>query len=466
MNDQRMAPHNGEAERAVLGAVLMNGALFSVAAEILRPDDFFLSSNVKIFRGMAKVQTPGAIDLITLAGAIHPDGKLGEVGGKGYLTSLIDGLPRYDEKAVQHYSELVKDCSMRREAIRQATAIINKAYSGEEEAEQLIIQGARKIECIADGGVDRDEIGDPTIIWDGVHQKETSDEKLTRHVATGMPFDMNLGDGALAPGELMVIAGTPGQGKTTVALNIACWAAVHQQRRILIESFEMTKEELINKLIMIRHGLPKRDTTAAARSEFYWRYSEGLDEKLYISAPEDSDFDRMVNRIRRHHRKHDLNMVIVDHLHLLDLAGNFYSQDLKIGTITRRLKMLAKELNLPIILLSQLSRDSRKEKRSPQLHDLRDSGRIEQDANHIVFLHSATLADAGAKRPAELDDYRMYLAKCRNGRLGSWAMRYVLVNQRIGWELMPEWDFRSEEPTKLIDMAEGEQPDLLQEDVL
>lgn len=277
---------------------------------------------------------------------------------------------------------------------------------------------------------------------------------------------MNLGDGALAPGELMVIAGTPGQGKTTVALNIACWAAVHQQRRILIESFEMTKEELINKLIMIRHGLPKRDTTAAARSEFYWRYSEGLDEKLYISAPEDSDFDRMVNRIRRHHRKHDLNMVIVDHLHLLDLAGNFYSQDLKIGTITRRLKMLAKELNLPIILLSQLSRDSRKEKRSPQLHDLRDSGRIEQDANHIVFLHSATLADAGAKRPAELDDYRMYLAKCRNGRLGSWAMRYVLVNQRIGWELMPEWDFRSEEPTKLIDMAEGEQPDLLQEDVL
>ena len=481
-NDQfttfnRLAPQSLEAERAVLGAILMEATLYASAAEILTPDDFYLEAHRLMFRAMGKVGTPGAIDMVTMVAALGGKQGVEKAGGKSYISSLVDGLPRYSN--IDEYAVIVKKHAMRRRGISEGTRLINACYAGEEEAEDLLIKAARRIECITDDGL-REEIEEPSRIWEIRHKMENDEDTKKHLVPTGMPFDTLAGEGALAPGELMVVAAPPGGGKTSFMLNIAAFVSTHIRKKVHIESFEMTGLELMDRLIQIRFNLTKRDARAAAKSDFFLKYSAELDDRVFISAPENSDFDRMISRVRKQHRVEGFNLLCVDHLGLMHREGNYQRHDLMVGSMTRTLKMLAKELQIPIILLSQLNRSANREGRVPELYDLRDSGNIEQDANHVVFLWSNTLMNPNKReakpsdsedykktrgKPPELDDYQMYLAKCRNGRTRIMPMTYALVTQQMRWSGMDSYDFRMMEPTKLADMAAGEQASLTEDEL-
>ncbi|MCG8092870.1 MAG: replicative DNA helicase, partial [Candidatus Thiodiazotropha endolucinida] len=378
-------PHNTQAECAVIGGVLLSNTKFPVVTEILQAEDFYLKVHQDIFRAMLDLDAKRQpIDLVTLAGQLEAAGKIEDVGGIPYLTQIADQTP--SAANIRAYARSVKENSVRRQLIGVGSSIVEAATSRTDpidivnDAETVFVKlteqqsesGPRLISEIADDGY-----------LDELDSRSTSQN---RGLLTGF-VDFDKLTRGLRPGQFVVIAARPSLGKTTLALNISENVAIRLQKTVLVFSLEMERSELLDKLVSSTGQIPLADVLGGVLSGGNLSEAIGSIKKapLFI----DDTGGLFINQIRaralRIKRKHGLSMVIVDYLQLVRAKAETRFQE--VSEISRALKALAKELQVPIIALSQLSRDieSRPGGR-PRLSDLRESGQLEQDADLVAFL--------------------------------------------------------------------------------
>ncbi len=390
---ERPLPQNIEAEKAVLGAILLDNALCNQAVELLKRDDFFLDAHRRLFEKMLVLsETARAIDLITLQEELIRAGELDQVGGMAYVASLLDGAVRTSN--IEHYARIIKGKSILRRLISAANQIIYTCLDQEANPDEILDNAEQAIFQIAD---DRVRTGFVSIAEVARRQLELVEQIAERpQMMTGVPTgftDLDRLTNGLQPSDLIVIAARPSAGKTAFGLSIAQNAAIAAQKVVGIFSLEMTKESLVARMLCseahvdahrLRGGFLNRDEWA--------RLAAGLQKlaeaRVFIDDTPGISILEMRAKARRLKAEHGLDLLIVDYMQLMRGRSKTESRQQEVSQISRDLKGLAKELGVPLIALSQLSRapETRTDHR-PQLSDLRESGSIEQDADLVIFIY-------------------------------------------------------------------------------
>jgi replicative DNA helicase len=396
-NDQlieKSLPHNAEAERSVLGVILLDNTSCNVTIPILKREDFYLDSHRRIYDKVVQLsESNKAIDLVTLAEELARAGELESVGGAAYLSSLIDGMPRSTN--VEHYAKIVKEKSLLRKMIHVSNKIAQQCLEGSEDAETLLDSAENDIFQLADDRVRAGFHG----VMDIVHESfGTIDELIERQgsitgVTTGFPELDSLTMG-LQPSELIILAARPSMGKTALALNIAEHVAIHDKKTVGIFSMEMSRESLLIRLLASQARVDMRSmlfdgpTQKANYAKLALALSELASAPIFIDDSSGLTVMDMQAKCRRLKRDHGLALVIVDYLQLMSGKGRFENRVQEVSSLSRGLKALAKELRVPVLALSQLSRapEHRGSDHRPQLSHLRESGTIEQDADLVMFI--------------------------------------------------------------------------------
>jgi len=430
---ERTLPHNLEAERSVLGAILLNNDIFNLAVEVIDAPDFFRDAHRRIFEKMVQLSNRGnAIDLVTLKEELGRSGELDEVGGPAYITALVDGVPRSTN--VQHYARIIKEKATLRRLISSANKILTTAYEGEDEADEILDQAEHAIFAIAD-----DKIRDGFVsLRDLAHASLDTIEKLhaRKELITGVPTgftDLDEMTSGLQPSDLLIIAARPSMGKTSLVLNIAQHVGTKTDMSVGVFSLEMSKEQLFLRMLTAEARIDAHRLRGGFLGERDWgKLSQAIgtlsEAKIFIDDSPSIGVLEMRAKCRRLASEHGLNLVIIDYIQLMQGRGKFENRTLELASISRSLKGLAKELNVPIVVLSQLSRapEARSDHR-PQLSDLRESGALEQDADVVVFIYREDVyADKNA--PAAADNAgvaELIIGKQRNGPTGVVKLAFI-----------------------------------------
>ncbi|MGH2627151.1 MAG: replicative DNA helicase, partial [Anaerolineales bacterium] len=377
---ERKLPHNLEAERSVLGAILLDNQAFHPAIEILEAADFFLDGHRRLFDRMIKLSEENRpIDLVTLHEELERAGELEASGGSAYLGSLVDGVPRVSN--VEHYARIVKEKALLRNLIHASNNIITQAFEAEEQADEVLDRAEHSIFALAEERIRAGLLPLKEIVRATIPRLDEYFERR-QHItglATGFTDFDNLTSG-LQPAELIVLAARPTMGKTALALNIAHHAATDLGKPVAIFSLEMAREALLFRLLCaearvdlhkFRSGYLSRDeqrkvVVASARLS---------EAPLFIDDTPALTVLEMRAKCRRLQAEHGLGLVVVDYLQLLSGRGRFENRTQEISSISRGLKALAKEVRVPLIAVSQLSRapEQRGGDHRPQLSDLRES---------------------------------------------------------------------------------------------
>lgn len=419
---QRKLPHNLEAEKCVLGAVLINNDKFNYAAELIDADDFFRQAHQRIFDKMVNLSERGqVIDLVTLKEELGRTGDLDDVGGPAYIAALVDGVP--GSTHVEHYARIVKEKSTLRSLIKSANSILSTAYSAETDAEVQLDQAEKAIFEIAD-----DQVRDGFVsLRDLVPGSMETVEKLQSHqgLLTGMPSGFTALDkltSGFQPSDLVIIASRPSMGKTSLALNIAQHIGVKTERSVGVFSLEMSKEQLFLRMLTAEARIDAQRFRGGQKlgEQEYRKISQALntlgEARVFIDDSAGVGVLEMRAKARRLKQEHGLDMLIVDYIQLMQGRGRYENRTLELASISRALKGLAKELQIPILVLSQLSRapEARKDHR-PQLSDLRESGALEQDADVVIFIYRD---DQYNPSPENENTAELLISKQRNGPTG------------------------------------------------
>lgn len=419
-------PHSTEAEKSILGSMLISKAAVELAMEVLRPEDFYSSRHQDIFVAMRDIySTGGAVDTVTLLAFLQKAGTLEALGGAPYITELSVYVPSAANAA--HYVKIVSERSVLRQLMEAGTRIVAEAASGDKPLETLLNDAERAIFNISM------KKSQDTL----VHIRETViacyDKlgELMKHPGeiTGVPTgftDLDKMTSGLQGGDLVILAARPSMGKTAFCLNIAQNAATKGKRTVCIFSLEMPREQLVQRLLCSESGVSMQDMrTGMISDDDLLRIAQSLDPvsnaNIYIDDTPGCSVPEVRSKSRRLKSKVGLDLIIIDYLQQMDMGSSQQNQTLRVAETTRALKILARELNVPILLLSQLSRapEQRADHR-PVMSDLRDSGGIEQDADLIMLLY----------RPAfyeETDDNttEVILAKNRNGPTGTVRLAWL-----------------------------------------
>jgi replicative DNA helicase len=429
---ERTLPHNLEAERSVLGAILLHNDAFNLAAEVIDTEDFYRDAHRRIFDKMAKlVERGGAIDLVTLKEELGRSGDLDEVGGPAYITALVDGVPR--SMNVEHYARIIKEKATLRSLIFSATKILATAYEAEEEADVILDRAEHAIFEIADGKI-RDGF---VSLRDLAQSSLDTIEKLhaRKELVTGVPTgftDLDELTSGLQPSDLIIVAGRPSMGKTSLVLNIAQHVGTRTANTVGVFSLEMSKEQLFLRLLTGEARIDAQRMRRGYLGEGDWgRLSRAIgtlsEAKIFIDDTPSIGILEMRAKCRRLAAEHDLHLVIIDYIQLMQGRGRFENRTLELASISRSLKGLAKELNVPIVVLSQLSRapESRADHR-PQLSDLRESGALEQDADVVIFIYREDLYADKNEPPANNQGVaELIIGKQRNGPTGVVKLAFI-----------------------------------------
>jgi replicative DNA helicase len=416
---ERPLPQNLDAERSVLGAILLDNHTLNTAVEKLKPEDFFLDQHRRVYQQMiALAESQQAIDLVTLTDGLHRRGELEAAGGAAYLAQLVDGVPRVAN--VEHYARIVKEKALLRGLIYSTHAIQQQALEAEEDADTILDRAESSIFQLAEERIRVGFIGVKELVRQNFERLErifTEGKRITG-LSTGYRQLDNLTSG-LQPSELLILAARPSMGKTALALNVAENIALRGEGPVAIFSLEMSKESLLLRLLasQARIDAHKFRTGHLARDD--WRkMTESLarlaEAPLWIDDSGSATVMEMGAKARRLKRDKGLSLVILDYLQLVAVRGRFSNRNEEVTSITRGLKALAKELKAPVLVLSQLTRAPEREERRPQLADLRESGAIEQDADVVLFIHRPNVYKQGAT-PEERDETKVIVAKQRNG---------------------------------------------------
>ena len=436
---ERPLPQNLEAERSILGAVLLDNNTLNATIELLKPEDFFHDHHRRIYQQMIVLgETQQAIDLVTLSEQLQRAGELESSGGAAYVAQLMDGVPRITN--VEHYARIVKEKSLLRGLIHATHAIQQQALEAEEDADAILDRAESSIFQLAE---DRVRSGLVTL-----HDVVTESRERISHIyegghritglSTGYDLLDNLTSG-FQGSELLILAARPSMGKTAFALNIAENVAVRANKTVAIFSLEMSKESLLLRLLSadakidshkFRTGhLNQEDKAKIPRS-----LSHLSDAPLWIDDAGSATVVEMGAKLRRLKREKGLSLVIVDYLQLVSGRGKFGNRNEEVSSITRGLKGLAKELKVPVLVLSQLTRAPEREDREPRLSDLRESGAIEQDADVVMFIHRPNFYkksdEVSMEERGETD---LIIAKQRNGPTDN--IRFVFQGSFTRFEL-------------------------------
>jgi replicative DNA helicase len=417
---EKTLPSNLDAERSVLGAILLDNNALNAAVEHLRADDFFLDQHRRVYTQMIALgDNQQAIDLITLTEELHRKGELEASGGAPYLASLADGMPKVSN--VEHYARIVKEKAILRNLIHATHDIQQRALDGEEGADAVLDNAESAIFALAEERVRAGLIPVKDIVRDNFERLEKifKEGKSITGISTGYAELDKLMSG-LQPSELLILAARPSQGKTALALNLAENIAIRAGEPVAIFSLEMSKESLLQRLIASVAQIDAHKFRTGHLSREDWRrMTEALGS--ISSAPlwiDDSgsisvlEIGAKARRLMK--EKNGLKLLIVDYLQLITARGRFSSRQEEVSNISRSLKGLAKELKIPVLVLSQLTRAPEREERGPQLSDLRESGAIEQDADVVIFIYRPNFFKLDAA-PEERDQADILIAKQRNG---------------------------------------------------
>ena len=425
---ERTLPHNLEAERCVLGAILIHNEAFNVAAELVDAGDFFRHAHQQVFDKMVVLNERGqVIDLVTLKDELGRSGDLDRVGGAAYISGLADGVPRSTN--VEHYARIVKEKATLRNLIFSADKIAASAYEAEQDAGAVLDKAEQEIFSIAE---DRIHTGFVKI-GDLVQDSFTTIEKLQEHkgLVTGVPtgfIDLDNLTSGFQPADLIIVAGRPSMGKTSLMLNVAQHVGIKTDRTVGFFSLEMSKENLFMRMLTTEAEVDSHRFRGGFLSERdYGKLSTALGElgeaRVFIDDTAALGVLEMRAKARRLKAEHGLDLLIVDYIQLMQGRGRFENRTQELASISRALKGLAKELSVPVVALSQLSRapESRSDRR-PQLSDLRESGALEQDADVVMFIYRQEQYEPTPENENLAD---VILAKQRNGPTGTVKLAFL-----------------------------------------
>jgi replicative DNA helicase len=436
---ERTLPHNLEAEKSVLGAILIHNEAFNHAAELIDSKDFFRDAHRRIFDKMVALsERNDAIDLVTLKDELARSNELDEVGGPAYIASLADGVPR--SANVEHYARIVKEKATLRSLIHSANRILSDAYRAEEDAD-LILDGAEK--AIFEIAEDRIREGFVPL-RDLVQSSFATIEKLQQHkgLVTGVPtgfVDLDEMTSGLQPSDLVLVAARPSMGKTSFVLNIAQHVGTQTDMTVGFFSLEMSKEQLFMRMLTAEARIDAhRFRSGFLNEKDYGRLSHALgtlaEARVFIDDTASLGVLEMRAKARRLQAEHGLHLLIIDYIQLMQGRGRFESRQTELASISRSLKGLAKELRIPIIALSQLSRapETRSDHR-PQLSDLRESGALEQDADVVMFIfREEQYRDADGQPNQEAEGVaEIIIGKQRNGPVGTARLAFIKEHTRF-----------------------------------
>ena len=429
-------PQNLEAERAVLGALLLDNNLFDQAVEILASRDFYQESHRTIFSKMELLYADSqAIDLLTLREELQKDSVLEAVGGVSYLASLLDGVPRTSN--LEYYARIVKEKSLVRKLIHSANEILIRSFSDEEKASDLLEVAEKAIFEISQEEIQTGFVNFPELLAatykhiESIYQRK----ELLTGISTGF-VELDRLTSGLQPSDLIIVAARPGLGKTSFALNIAQHAALHQEKVVGLFSLEMSAQQLAIRMLCGESRTDGHKVRSGYVSKEDWqRLAKAMSSlsqaRVFIDDTPGLSMAEMRSKSRRLKLEHGLDLLIIDYLQLMTGSPlgrvRLENRQQEISAISRGLKALAKELNVPLIAVSQLSRapEQRPGKHRPQLSDLRESGSIEQDADLVLFIYREEFY----KKDEELTDdpgvAQIIIGKQRNGPLDTIKLAFI-----------------------------------------
>jgi replicative DNA helicase len=435
---ERPLPHNLDAERSILGAILLDNHALNAAVERLRAEDFFLPQHRHIFERMIDLgEHQQGIDFVTVTEDLMRMGQLEAAGGTAYVSQLTEGMPRVSN--VEHYARIVKEKSVLRNLAYQASAIQERALAAGDDADIILDQAESAIFQLAEDRVRAGLIGVKELVRDGYERLEKifSEGRRITGLSTGYSFLDNETAG-LQPSELIILAARPSMGKTALALNIAENVAVRNREPVAIFSLEMSKESLLLRMLASQSRVDAHKFRTGHMNRDDWgRITQSLGElgeaPIWIDDSASSTVLEMGAKARRLKRDRGLSLMIVDYLQLVvpTTSRRASNRQEEVASMSRALKGLAKELKVPILVLSQLTRAPEREERKPQLADLRESGAIEQDADVVLFINRPNFykTDIPDEERAKSE---LIIAKQRNGPTGS--LNFVFLARHTRFE--------------------------------
>ena len=435
--EERPLPHNLEAEQCVLGAILIHNDAFNVAAGLIDAADFYRHAHGRVFDTMVGLSERGqVIDFVTVKDELSRGGALDDVGGPAYIAALADGVPRSTN--VEHYARIVKEKATLRELIRSANRIVTTAYRAEQDADTVLDEAEREIFSIAEDRIHGGFVPLSALVDDGIGAIEQLQEH--RGLVTGVPTgfeDIDRLTAGLQPADLIIVAARPSMGKTAFVLNIAQHVGTRTDKTVGFFSLEMAKEQLFLRMLTTEAQVDAhRLRTGLLSDGDYARLSPAMerlsDARVHIDDTAGIGVLEMRAKSRRLHAEHGLDLLIIDYIQLMQGRGRFENRTQELASISRALKGLAKELGVPVVALSQLSRapESRADRR-PQLADLRESGALEQDADVVMFIFREEMYD---QKPENDGVAEIIIGKQRNGPTGT--VRLAFLKQQTRFALL------------------------------
>lgn len=420
---QKLPPHSIEAEESILSALLLDNSTLLDILEILAPENFYRTAHQKIFAAISELFAKAEpVDLVTLTNILRDKNQLEEIGGAAYLARIVDTVPSAIN--VQHYARIVRDKSSLRRLIAKANDITQHCYEDGGDLDEVLDFAESAVFEISEDKHQAAFHPISKIIESNIDALEERQGKkaLVTGVATGFT-QLDHKTSGFQGSDLIILAARPSMGKTALALNIARNAAIDENVPVAIFSLEMSKESLSERLLCAEARVDSQRLRGGFLNPEDWNHiteaAGALSEApIYIDDSPDISATSIRTKSRRLKMDKDLGLVIIDYLQLMKGRSSTERRDLEISEISRALKLLAKELNVPVIALSQLNRklEERSDKR-PQLSDLRESGALEQDADVVAFIYRDEVYNKEENNPNK-GTAEVIIAKQRNGPTG------------------------------------------------
>lgn len=439
---KRVAPNSLEAEQSVIGAMFMDKDAIEVAAEIVNGDDFYNKQLGTVFDALLELHREGiGVDQVTLQNKLREKNATEQLSSAEYLAELVSSVPT--SANVKYYAQIVADKSTLRKLIRVSEETINTCYAGAESMEAVLNDVEKRVFQITQKRNTGEFVPIDQVVMNALNRIEMA-SKMKGNVtglSTGF-LDLDYNTAGFQPSDLILIAARPSMGKTAFVLNIAEHMAFHDDKCVAIFSLEMSKEQLVNRLLAMESHVDSQHIRTGTMSDMDWDNiieSAGVvgRSKLIIDDTPGISIQELRSKCRKYKSEHNLQIIMIDYLQLMTGGGGRASESRQqeISEISRSLKSLARELNVPVVALSQLSRavEQRPDHR-PMLSDLRESGAIEQDADMVMFIYRDDYYNKDTEKKGIAD---IIIAKQRNGPIGTvelvWLPQFTkFANQERG----------------------------------
>ncbi|MBQ2283095.1 MAG: replicative DNA helicase [Agathobacter sp.] len=429
---KRIMPNSLEAEQSVIGSMIMDKEAIVTAMEILIKEDFYHQQYGVLFDAMIELYSAGQpVDLVTLQNKLKEKDVPKEISSLEFVRDLVTAVPT--SANIKYYANIVKENSMKRKLIRVMEDIENECYAGKESLDSVMDKTEHDVFALLSSRTGGEYVPIRTVVMNALEKIEKASKQSG--TVTGIPtgfIDLDYRTAGLQPSDLILVAARPSMGKTAFVLNLAQHVAFHENLCTAIFSLEMSKEQLVNRLFSLESRVDAQALRTGNLSDADWeKLIEGAgiigNSELIIDDTPGISISEMRSKCRKYKLEHDLKLIIIDYLQLMTGSGRSESRQQEISEISRSLKALARELNVPVIALSQLSRavEQRPDHR-PMMSDLRESGAIEQDADVVMFIYR----DDYYNKDTELKGIsEIIIAKQRNGPIGTvnlaWLPEYT-----------------------------------------